>query len=145
MCETKAEPVGTYDDACKALNAAVLERNTVLEAENQRLQMALNEMTKIAEYAVAKWPVHKILIHHRTGILQIGEIPVIIAVSAAHRDTAFEACRYAIDTLKQTVPIWKRETWEGGSDWSVCAHEGTDPHSHDASLLTTPAPAGSGE
>jgi len=83
--------------------------------------MALNEMNKIAVYAIANWPVHKILIHHRTGILAIGEIPVIIAVSAAHRAAAFDACRYAIDTLKQTVPIWKKEVFEDGEEW-VAAH-----------------------
>jgi molybdopterin synthase catalytic subunit len=79
--------------------------------------MALNEMRKIAEQMMAKWPLHKVLIHHRTGTLVMGEIPVIIAVSAAHRDAAFEACRYAIDTLKQTVPIWKKEVFEDGEHW----------------------------
>jgi molybdopterin synthase catalytic subunit len=59
--------------------------------------------------------------HHRVGILQIGEVPVIIAVSASHRDAAFDACRYAIDTLKQTVPIWKKEVFEDGEEW-VAAH-----------------------
>lgn len=83
--------------------------------------MAINEMKKIAESAVAKWPVDKILIHHRTGVLTTGDIPVVIAVSAAHRDAAFEACRYAIDTLKQTVPIWKKEVFEDGETW-VAAH-----------------------
>jgi molybdopterin synthase catalytic subunit len=83
--------------------------------------MALKEMKKIADEAMAKWPVHKLLIHHRTGILNIGEIPVVIAVSAAHRDAAFDACRYAIDTLKQTVPIWKKEVFEDGDVW-VAAH-----------------------
>src|ERR1700761_7638324 len=84
-------------------------------------RMAVSEMQKIAAQAIAKWPVQKILIHHRTGVLQIGEIPVIIAVSAAHRDAAFEACRYVIDTLKQAVPIWKKEIFEDGEVW-VGAH-----------------------
>ncbi len=83
--------------------------------------MAISEMRKIAEDILTRWPVHKIAIHHRTGILQIGEIPVIIAVSAAHRNAAFDACRYAIDTLKQTVPIWKKEVFEDGEVW-VAAH-----------------------
>src|SRR4029078_21503 len=65
-------------------------------------KMALSEMKKIADEMIKRWPLHKILIHHRTGVLQIGEIPVIVAVSASHRDAAFEACQYAIDTLKQT-------------------------------------------
>jgi len=83
--------------------------------------MALHEMEKIAIAAASKWPVDKILIHHRTGSLEVGEVPVVIVVSAAHRDAAFDACRYAIDTLKQTVPIWKKEVFEDGAQW-VAAH-----------------------
>jgi molybdopterin synthase catalytic subunit len=83
--------------------------------------MALSEMTKIAEDIFKKWPVQKILIHHRTGVLQTGDVPVVISVAAAHRDAAFNACRYAIDTLKETVPIWKKEVFEDGEVW-VAAH-----------------------
>ncbi|GAB4495864.1 MAG: hypothetical protein OHK0019_26190 [Saprospiraceae bacterium] len=83
--------------------------------------MAVSEMQKIAKQAIEKFPVQKIAIHHRTGILEIGEVPVIIAVSASHRAAAFEACQYCIDTLKQTVPIWKKEIFEGGEVW-VAAH-----------------------
>jgi molybdopterin synthase catalytic subunit len=83
--------------------------------------MALKEMHKIAEQAYSQWPIQKLLIHHRTGVLDVGEVPVIIAVSCAHRDAAFEACRYIIDTLKQTVPIWKKEIFEDGEVW-VAAH-----------------------
>ncbi len=79
--------------------------------------MAITEMEKIAKEAFEKWPVQKVLIHHRTGVLQIGEVPVVIAVSAAHRAAAFDACRYIIDTLKQTVPIWKKEFFEDGDVW----------------------------
>src|SRR5262245_23366517 len=77
-------------------------------------KMALKEIKKIADEARKKWDVHKISVHHRTGVLEIGEIPVVIAVSAAHRDAAFDACRYVIDTLKKTVPIWKKEIFEDG-------------------------------
>lgn len=83
--------------------------------------MAQREMQKIAEQACDRWPVQHIVIHHRTGVLDVGEIPVIIAVSAAHRAAAFDACRFAIDTLKQTVPIWKKEVFEDGEVW-VAAH-----------------------
>jgi molybdopterin synthase catalytic subunit len=94
----------------------------VLQLEFESYQsMAISEMNKIAEYVLKKWSVQKILIHHRTGILQTGEVPVIIAVAAAHRDAAFNACRYAIDTLKQTVTIWKKEIFEDGEVW-VAAH-----------------------
>jgi len=83
--------------------------------------MAMKEMEKIAAEMKTKWPVHKIVMHHRVGVLQVGEVPVIIAVSAAHRDAAFDACRYAIDALKQRVPIWKKEVFEDGEVW-VAAH-----------------------
>lgn len=79
--------------------------------------MAVKEMTKIGEEAILKFNVHKVAIHHRIGKLEIGEIPVIIAVSSAHRIAAFQACQYAIDTLKQTVPIWKKEFFEDGEVW----------------------------
>jgi len=83
--------------------------------------MALNEMKKIANDSMLKWPVNKILMHHRIGVLVPGDIPVVIVVAAAHRAAAFEACRYAIDTFKQTVPIWKKEVFEDGEQW-VAAH-----------------------
>ena len=79
--------------------------------------MAIAEMEKIAKQAFEKWPIQKILIHHRTGVLEVGEVPVVIAVSAAHRAAAFDACRFIIDTLKQTVPIWKKEIFEDGEVW----------------------------
>jgi molybdopterin synthase catalytic subunit len=83
--------------------------------------MAASEMRKIAEQAQKRWPVKKVAFHHRTGSLQIGEIAVVIAVSTPHRKASFEACQYAIDTLKQTVPIWKKEFFEDGAVW-VAAH-----------------------
>jgi molybdopterin synthase catalytic subunit len=83
--------------------------------------MALSELEKIVKQAAEKWPVQKALVHHRTGVLEVGEVPVVIAVSAAHRAAAFDACRYIIDTLKQTVPIWKKEVFEDGEVW-VAAH-----------------------
>ncbi len=79
--------------------------------------MAISEMQKIAEQAMAKFEIHKITIHHRLGTLLVGEIPVIISVSSSHRNAAFEACQYAIDTLKVTVPIWKKEYFEDGEVW----------------------------
>lgn len=106
--------IGTVRNATKG--KAVLR----LEFEAYE-KMALAEMEKIAAYAIEKWPIQKLLIHHRTGVLNVGEVPVVIAVSAAHRDAAFEACRYVIDTLKQTVPIWKKEVFEDGEVW-VAAH-----------------------
>ena len=95
---------------------------TVVRLEFEAYEtMAVSEMNKIAATSFEKWPVQKVLIHHRTGVLQVGEVPVIIAVSAAHRAAAFEACRFIIDTLKETVPIWKKEIFEDGDVW-VAAH-----------------------
>ncbi len=83
--------------------------------------MAVSEMQKIARRAMEKFDAQRIAIHHRIGSLDIGEIPVVIAVGAAHREAAFRACRFAIDTLKETVPIWKKEIFEDGEVW-VAAH-----------------------
>lgn len=83
--------------------------------------MAIKEMQKIADAALEKFAIEKIAIHHAIGSLKIGDIPVIITVSAPHRNAAFEACQYAIDTLKETVPIWKKEFFEDGEVW-VNAH-----------------------
>ena len=83
--------------------------------------MAIKEMQKIANKALADFDILKISIHHAEGELQIGDIPVIISVSSAHRKAAFSACQYAIDTLKETVPIWKKEHFVDGEVW-VNAH-----------------------
>ncbi len=79
--------------------------------------MAIKELQKIAEESIQKFDILKIAIHHAEGELKIGEVPVIIAVSSAHRGAAFKACEYAIDTLKNTVPIWKKEHFEDGEVW----------------------------
>jgi len=106
--------IGTVRNATKG--------KTVLRLEFEAYEpMAISEMEKIVKEAAEKWPVQKVLIHHRVGVLEVGEVPVIIAVSAAHRAAAFDACRYIIDTLKQTVPIWKKEIFEDGEVW-VAAH-----------------------
>ncbi len=83
--------------------------------------MAIREMTKIVETVKERWEALKICVHHRVGVLEIGEEAVIIAVATPHRKAAFEACEYVIDTLKQTVPIWKKEVFEDGEVW-VAAH-----------------------
>ena len=83
--------------------------------------MAVKELNKIALSAMEKYDIKKIAIHHAEGKLKIGDIPVIIAVSSAHRQAAFDACQYSIDTLKETVPIWKKEYFDDGEVW-VNAH-----------------------
>lgn len=79
--------------------------------------LARRELERIAATVTQRWPVTRIAIVHRTGRLGVGEPSVAVAVSAPHRGEAFEAGRYTIDTLKQTVPIWKKEVWEGGAAW----------------------------
>ena len=79
--------------------------------------MAEKEMVKIASEVLERWPVLKIAMIHRLGRVDIGEASVAIAVSSSHRHAAFEACHYAINQLKETVPIWKKELYEGGELW----------------------------
>ena len=79
--------------------------------------MAERKMAEIGEEVRARWPVTGVAMAHRTGRLEIGEASVIIAVSSPHRADAIEACHYAIDRLKATVPIWKKEVFEGGEEW----------------------------
>src|ERR1700688_315900 len=80
--------------------------------------MALAKIQEIAAHLHSHFPIHRVAMVHRLGRLEIGETSVYIAVSAAHRAAAFDACRYAIDTLKRTVPIWKKEYFEDGSVWA---------------------------
>ncbi len=80
-------------------------------------EMAEREMQKISDAAGERWPGTRVAIAHRTGHLEIGEAAVVIAAAAPHRAEAFEACRFAIDTLKQTVPIWKKEVATDGEYW----------------------------
>ncbi|BAY07571.1 molybdenum cofactor biosynthesis protein MoaE [Calothrix sp. NIES-2098] len=78
--------------------------------------MALRVFSQIAADIRSLWPdVNRVVIHHRIGRLQVGEISVLVAVGCPHRSEAFEACRYAIDTLKHNAPIWKKEHWQDGS------------------------------
>jgi molybdopterin synthase catalytic subunit len=81
-------------------------------------EMALKQMHALREEAIARFGVREIAIVHRLGRLFVGETSVLIAVSSAHRGAAFDACRYVIDTLKKTVPIWKREQFADGAIWA---------------------------
>ena len=80
--------------------------------------MALGKMQEIAAHLHGNFAVNRVAIVHRLGRLEIGQTSVFIAVSAAHRAAAFDACRYAIDTLKKTVPIWKKEFFADGAVWA---------------------------
>lgn len=75
------------------------------------------KIREVVDEALGQWPIVKVAAVHRTGVLGLGESAVIVAVSTAHRADGFPACRYIIDELKHRVPIWKKEHWEGGSEW----------------------------
>jgi molybdopterin synthase catalytic subunit len=79
--------------------------------------MADKEMGRVGEEVLARWPAARIAMRHRFGRLPVGETALVVAVSAPHRGDAFDACRYAIDRIKEIVPIWKKEVWDDGEAW----------------------------
>ena len=79
--------------------------------------MAKREMRELAREARRRWPIKRVAISHRIGVVPVGESSVAIAVSAGHRDEAFTACHWLIDRLKEIVPIWKKEHFRGGTVW----------------------------
>jgi molybdopterin synthase catalytic subunit len=111
--------------------------------------MAVAKMHEIAAAARAQFAIDRVAIAHRLGRLQIGETSVFIAVSAPHRPAAFDACRFLIDTLKRTVPIWKKEFFEDGAVWAdgelppappaVQSSPGTATSGQNSAPLTTPS------
>jgi molybdopterin synthase catalytic subunit len=80
-------------------------------------EMAIKKMEEVAAEARAKFAVTGIGVLHRIGRLEIGETSLLVAVSSAHRAEAFDACHYAVDRIKQVVPIWKKEVWDDGEEW----------------------------
>ncbi|REC63942.1 molybdenum cofactor biosynthesis protein MoaE [Chryseobacterium pennae] len=100
----------------------ITQNKSVVRLEYECYQsMATKEIKKVADQAMTLFSVRNIVVHHRTGILFPGDAAVIIVVSDGHRDAVFDACRYVIDTIKKTVPIWKKEIFEDGEEW-VSAH-----------------------
>jgi molybdopterin synthase catalytic subunit len=92
-------------------------------------------LARIGEEARLKWPmIGRLVLLHRIGMLALGECSVIVVASSPHRAEAFESARWCIDTLKASVPIWKRETWRDGSDWALGAHELTEVRRQGAGL-----------
>ena len=86
-------------------------------------EMAERKLAEIGDELRVKFGVERVAIHHRTGVLAIGEASVVIAVASPHRKEAFAACQYAIDRIKQTVPIWKKEVWSDGQQWIGWEHQ----------------------
>jgi molybdopterin synthase catalytic subunit len=96
---------------------------TWLEYEAYTEQVA-PRLTRVAVAARERWPeIGRLVLLHRVGKLEVGEVSVVVAASTPHRAEAFAAAQFCIDTLKHTVPIWKREAWSGGTDWSLCPEE----------------------
>jgi molybdopterin synthase catalytic subunit len=93
-------------------------------------EMALTKMAELETQARQRWPILDAAIVHRVGHLELGEVSVVVAVSCPHRHQAFDACRWLIDTLKEVVPIWKKELWADGSEEWVHPGLTNDPASH---------------
>jgi molybdopterin synthase catalytic subunit len=109
------------------------------------VEQVVPRLAAVAGSARARWSeIGRLALVHRVGRLDVGDEAVVVAVSTPHRAAAFAAAEFCIDTLKQTVPIWKRETWSGGSDWGRCAHqiESTGGTSHPVPVGPVGPPAG---
>ena len=97
---------------------------TVLHLEYEAYRpMADNKLAQIADEIRDRWSIEDVAISHRLGRLEIGEVSLVVAVASPHREAAFEACQYSVDRIKQMVPIWKKEFFEGGEVW-VGSQEG---------------------
>lgn len=115
-------------DGAGAINVFIgTVRNKTSEKKVVRLEyeaydkMALKQIEHIVNQACERWTILKYAVAHRKGVLEIGEAAVVIAVATPHRQASFEACKYIIDTIKESVPIWKKEIYEDGVVW-VSAH-----------------------
>jgi len=135
-----ALPIGELYEWCvrPACGAVVLFSGTVRDHADGRTdvtqleyeaydEMVVPKLREIVAETRARWPnTGRIALVHRVGTLELGESSVVTAVSAPHRPEAFAAARFAIDALKVSVPVWKREIWDGGSDWGTNASELVD-------------------
>ncbi|MEZ4506307.1 MAG: molybdenum cofactor biosynthesis protein MoaE [Thermomicrobiales bacterium] len=101
---------GTVRDHARGKSVTALEYEAYPPAAEKMLE-------QIGAEILERWGLRNVAIAHRYGLLQVGETSVVIAVSSAHRDAAFDACRYAIERIKVLVPIWKREVYEDGAVW----------------------------
>ena len=116
-----ARVVNPYAGAAVVFLGTVREftvnRRTVRLEYEAFAEMAVQKMKEIGDEVESRWKGARVAMSHRVGPLAISEVSVAIAVATPHRAEAFEACRFAIDRLKQIVPIWKKEVWEDGSEW----------------------------
>ena len=108
-------------------------------------EMAEKVMAQIGDEIKTRWPISGVAIVHRTGVLEIGQASVAIAIAAPHRGEAFQAAQYAIDRLKQIVPIWKKEVWSDGSQWIGWEHDGSGVRGQAESVARDEEPPDRGE
>jgi molybdopterin synthase catalytic subunit len=100
---------------------------TSLEYETYE-EYVMPKLAAVASAARRRWrEIGRLVLLHRVGRLEVSDVAVVVAASTPHRAEAFSAAEFCIDTIKHTVPIWKRETWDDGSDWTICEHEDRDP------------------
>ena len=119
---TRAGAVCTFLGTVRDLTG---DRKTLALRYEAYPEMALKKLAELETEARERWPIIELSMVHRVGDLGPGEISVVVAVSTPHRHQAFDACRWLMDTLKDVVPIWKRETWEDGQEEWV--HPGLGP------------------
>ncbi len=108
--------IGTVRNHSHGLRVESLEYTAYIPMAEKLMAAIEDEMRK-------KWMLHNIVLVHRVGVLHVGDVAVVTAVSASHRNEAFEACRFAIDRIKEVVPIWKKEFYEEGTAWVVGQHD----------------------
>jgi molybdopterin synthase catalytic subunit len=108
--------IGTVRNHSHGRRVKALEYSAYVEMGEKLMSEIENEMRK-------KWFLHEVALVHRIGLLHVGQVAVVTAVSASHRAEAFEACRFAIDRIKEVVPIWKKEFYEEGQSWVVGQHD----------------------
>jgi len=124
--DPEAGAVATFVGTTRRTN----EGRSVTKLEYEaHVTMARQEMRRLAARARRRWPIRKVAMVHRIGVVPLGEASVAIAVSAPHRGEAFEACHWLIDRLKEIVPIWKKEHYRGGTVW-IGAQRGGPPRPH---------------
>ena len=124
VADENAGAVATFGGMTRAHNRG--RKVTKLEYEAYA-DMAVAEFKRLAEEAAGRWPLGRVAIVHRSGVVPVGELSVAVAVSAEHRAEALAACAWLIDRLKHVAPIWKKEHFEGGEVWigslADCEHD----------------------
>lgn len=119
LAEIKAGPDGAVCVFDGIVRDNTRGRRTLFLEYEAYEEMALDQMRSLASEALAKFPVRDVTLLHRLGRLEVGETSVLVIVASAHRGAAFDACRWLIDTLKKTVPIWKKEHFADGAVWAA--------------------------